>query len=245
MRRLLLSLTVLICFNLVASEARACECIEYDVPVCAAFWRADAVFTGRLVDIKPLKNPPDKDRRYINLQFRIEAPYRGVSGAYAYVVTTSGNICDLKFRKGERYIVYARQDGRRLETGFCWRTKSLKYAKEDLAYIRTVTQHSAQESVSGKILLSWQPLPGVKVTLEGDGKTFETTTDKYGDFFFSLPGPGTFKVRVVVGYEAHLLRYANEDAVKTTGSTTLTTFEYDLTLSKNECNYEQLNVIRL
>ncbi|HEY3582430.1 MAG TPA: carboxypeptidase-like regulatory domain-containing protein [Pyrinomonadaceae bacterium] len=219
--------------------------MEYDVPVCAAFWRAAAVFTGRLVDVKLLKNPPDKDRRYVNLQFRIEEPYRGVSGRYVYVVTTSGSICDLKFRKGERYLVYALQDGKRLVTGLCLRTKLLKYAKQDLAYIRTVTQDSAQESVSGKVIQSWQGRAGVKVTLEGDGKTLETTTDKYGDFFFPLPGPGTFKVRVFVGYEAGLLHFSDERAVTTTASTTLTTFEYDLTLEKNECHYQQLNVVRL
>ncbi len=58
MKRLIL---VLIAFGwfTVSDDARACTCSEYDVPVCAAYWRADAVFAGQLVDITDVKKKSD------------------------------------------------------------------------------------------------------------------------------------------------------------------------------------------
>ena len=32
----------------------ACTCSEYDVPVCAAYWRTDAVSPGNRVDVETL-----------------------------------------------------------------------------------------------------------------------------------------------------------------------------------------------
>lgn len=48
MSRLRFVLCLLPLTALFAIPAQACQCSEYDTPVCAAFWRADAVFVGRL-----------------------------------------------------------------------------------------------------------------------------------------------------------------------------------------------------
>ena len=68
-------------------------------------------------------------------------------------------------------------------------------------------------------------------------------TTKYGDFSLSLPGPGSFTVRVSVPYAARLMDYSDDDvAVRSTQTESLSTFEYDVTLEKSQCSYLELDL---
>lgn len=247
MKHLLLIILSFVCVICSTSTAHGCQCYEYEVPVCAAFWRADAVFVGQLADIRPIERKAD-DLPLATLQFLVEQPYRGVSGAHIEVVTTSGTMCDMKFQKGKRYLVYADfdEDTKQLVTGFCSRTTALANAEDDLAYLRKVTQQGVDESVSGKIAKNQTVgLPDLKIEVEGNDKTFETTTDPNGNFSFSLPGPGKYKVRVFVQYAAGAINFAGGLKVKTSATDTLTTIEYNVTLEKNQCNYTTLDVFKI
>ena len=42
-----------------SNQVRACTCLDYGVPTCALFSRADAVFVGKIERIKPAMD--DKD----------------------------------------------------------------------------------------------------------------------------------------------------------------------------------------
>ena len=107
MKRLLLILTSFAWIPFIAEEVRGCTCIEYDVPVCAAYWRADAVFAGQLVDITPVEKKSDNEMPTVMLHFIVEQPFRGVVGDRVDVETLHGTSCDMKFEKGERYLIYA------------------------------------------------------------------------------------------------------------------------------------------
>ena len=88
-------------------------------------------------------------------------------------------------------------------------------------------------------------MAGVKIKLEGGGKTLEGTTDKEGDFSFSVPGPGTYVVTAVVPFEAFALQYVGDPPVQADATESLTTFKYEVLLEKNQCKYRQLNIIKL
>lgn len=138
------------------AQANACLCAEHGTPVCAAYWRADAVFVGQLSKITPPAKQSNNELPTALLHFIVEQPFRGVTSAQVDVATLSGTSCDMKFDKGERYLIYASlgKDNRGLFAGPCSRTTTFDDASEDLNYLRTVTQQGAQESISGRLALN-------------------------------------------------------------------------------------------
>ena len=56
MKCLLLLLIALAWLMISSNTVLGCQCAEYGRPVCAAYWRSDAVFVGQLRDI----TPPDR-----------------------------------------------------------------------------------------------------------------------------------------------------------------------------------------
>jgi len=80
MNRLLLIIVAMLCIPAFTAPIQACECREYRTPICAQFWRSDAVFVGQVVDIKPLKRKPDNVYTYVMVRFREQESFRGVSG---------------------------------------------------------------------------------------------------------------------------------------------------------------------
>lgn len=106
MKRLLLILISFAWLPFFPEESRGCTCIDYYVPVCAAYWGADAVFAGQLLDITPVEKTSDNQTPTVMLHFIVEQPFRGVAGNRLDVETLHGTSCDIKFEKGERYLVY-------------------------------------------------------------------------------------------------------------------------------------------
>ena len=119
MKRFLLILISFGWIPFIAEEARGCSCYEYDPPVCAAFWRADAVFAGQLLDNTPVEKQSDHEIRTVMLHFIVEQSFHGLTGDRVDVETLHGTSCDMKFEKGERYLIYAsrEQDNNQLFAG--------------------------------------------------------------------------------------------------------------------------------
>ena len=68
-------------------------------------------------------------------------------------------------------------------------------------------------------------------------------TTKYGDFSISLPGPGSFKVRVTVPYAAQLMDASDDNIyVRSNATKSASTFEYDVTLEEGQCSYLELDL---
>lgn len=117
MKRRLLILVAVLCIPAFTEAIQACQCREYGTPLCARFWRSDAVFVGRVIDIKPLKKRPDNVYTYVMVRFIVEEAFRGVSGPRVGVATAT-TMYDTTFKKGKRYLVYAFLDGlRRTQAG--------------------------------------------------------------------------------------------------------------------------------
>ncbi|HWN07691.1 MAG TPA: carboxypeptidase-like regulatory domain-containing protein [Pyrinomonadaceae bacterium] len=248
MKRLLLILISFGWLSLIPQEARGCTCNEYDVPVCAAYWRADAVFAGQLLDITAVEKKSENQMPTVMLHFIVEQPFRGVAGNRVDVETLHGTSCDMKFEKGQRYLIYAsrERDSNQLFAGPCTRTTELKHAIDDLNYIRTVTQQEAKESILGRLLRNkYEPLPGLKVTVQGGDKTLEAKTDQKGDFSVSVPGPGKYTVRAFIPFAAAVMAYREDEQGKIETTDALTTFEYEVQIGKNECQYRQLDTFKV
>lgn len=247
MKRLLLFIVTVLCAATFTQSIQACLCREYGAPTCALYWRSDAVFIGEVVDVKPLKNRWDDTYTYLLVTFAVQESFRGVSGPRVGVATAT-TMCDTVFKKGKRYVVYASLDRQssQLFTGMCTGT-NLAYGNnldEYLQELRQLKLRQAGESISGRIVTNRSMgLPGIKIEVTSNDKTFQTLTTKYGDFSIALPAPGSFKVRVLMPYEALLRDHTNDDApVRSTQTDSLSTFEYEVTLEKSQCHYQQLDV---
>jgi hypothetical protein len=246
-KHLLLILISFVALLFLAEAGRACTCIEYEVPVCAAYWRADAVFAGQILDITPVQKKPDQ-MPTVTLHFIVEQAFRGISGNRVEVETLKGTSCDMPFAKGERYLIYASRDAesKQLFAGACSRTTELKHAEEDLKYINEVIQKTAKESVMGRVVENrYQPLLGVKITVQSDEKTLEAYTDANGDFSIPVTGPGNYKVRAFIPFAAAVMAYREDEQGKLTTTDALSTFEYEVQISRNQCYYRQLDTFKV
>jgi hypothetical protein len=174
----------------------------------------------------------------------VQESFRGVSGPRVGVGTAT-TMCDTKFKKGKRYLVYASLDDKtnRFFTGMCTGTTLAVDIDENLKELRKLKQRDVEESISGRIVRNrYQGLPGIKLEVISKDKTFKTMTTKYGDFSLSLPGPGSFTVRVSVPYAARLMDNSDDVAVRSTQTESLSTFEYDVTLETSQCSYLEIDM---
>ena len=241
MKRLLLIL-VLLCISSSTELTQACQCKEYGTPICAQFWRSDAVFVGEVFDVRPLKEKPDDVYEYVIAHFKVRESFRGVPGPTVRVATAT-TMCDTKFKKGKRYLVYASLHDNQLFTGMCRGTTLAVDIDDDVKELRKLAQREVGESVSGRIVAQrYHGVPGIMVEVTGGDKTFKTKTTKNGDFSFASLGRGSFTVRVTVPYEALLVTYSDDVPVRSTKTKSLSTFEYDVTLEQSQCSYVEVDV---
>lgn len=245
MNRFLVFIFAVLCIPAFTESIQACQCREYGTPICARFWRSDAVFVGQAVEIKPLQQKPDDVYTYLMVRFIVKQSFRGVSGPRVAVATAT-TMCDTKFKKGKRYLVYASLDDKTNQffTGMCTGTTLAYDVDESLKELRKLTQREAEESISGRIKTNrYQGLPGIAVEVTSNDKTFKAMTTKYGEFSISLPSPGSFKVRVSVPYAVQLMDSSDDDlAVRLKQTESGSTFEYDVILEKSQCSYLELDV---
>ena len=241
MKYLLLLLIALTCLTTSSHPVPACQCEEYGTPICAVYWRSDAVFVGLLRDI----TPPEESSDYptATLHFIVEQPFRGITTATLDVKTLSGTSCDRTFVKDRRYLIYADRDSdsKQLFAGPCSRTREAEDADEDLNYIRSLTQQGVPESIAGRVVRSnTKPVAGAKIQVRNENKSFETTPDEKGNFSVSLAGPGRYTVKLLVPLSVRT--YREELLSRFEVTDTLSTFEYKVELEKNQCDYRQFEL---
>lgn len=245
-RKLFLVAVFLVVTQALAAEARACSCVEYGTPVCAAYWRADAVFNGVVTDIKKVPDAEQTSPPVVLLHFIIEDKFRNVTASELYVETLHGTSCDMKFEKGERWLVYAyrNESTGRLAISPCTRTRQIRGMDDDLSYIRGLSQRPPEQSVHGRLAhFKYEPLAGVKVTVSGGGKSFGTTTDAEGNYSISLPKPGAYTVRAVVPFSAEAM--SQTAAVKADPTDEQTVIEYPVEVPTGQCTYSELDVYKV
>jgi Carboxypeptidase regulatory-like domain len=245
MKRLFLLLIALACLTIFSNRVLACQCVESALPVCAAYWRSDAVFVGHLRDITPPDRKSTNSLPVATLHFMVEQPFRGITTAEVDVGTLSGTSCDAEYVKGIRYLIYAERDAEsnQLFAQPCSRTTELRHAVDDLNYIRSLMQQGVTESLAGRVArYKHEPVSGVKIEVRNNSRSFETTTDGKGEFSVSLAGPGTYTVRVLVPSSVSVLKTREDQISKLEVTDALTTIEYEVELRKSECDYREFDL---
>jgi hypothetical protein len=187
-----------------ARAANACSCAPRGAS-CGPpgdFWRAAAVFTARVTAVERA-GPPSIGRL---ARVRIIERFRGAVAAPGEEALLAAGFCGYPFRTGQEYFIYAaRLDDGRLAASVCSQTRPLERAAVDLKYARDAASGQARP---GRIVGTVghaaahdprrQPIPGVRVTLTGQGTTIGTSTDARGNFTFEAPGAGRYEVGVAL-----------------------------------------------
>ena len=105
------------------NEVHACTCLDYGVPTCSLFARADAVFVGKIERITSAMDDNDasvqlggvgsissRDSSLIWVHFTLEHAFKGVNGKTVKALTYRGTSCDLGVKEGQRWLIFAQRD---------------------------------------------------------------------------------------------------------------------------------------
>jgi hypothetical protein len=246
--RIVLILITICLIHAPARAVAACSCVEYGVPPCAAYGRADAVFVGVVTGIR---EPPAREATgelpQALVSFSVEQAFKGVAAAtQTQVATLWGTSCDSSFEMGGRYLVYAHKmsGGGRLEILPCDRTALFEQAGEDLNYIRSLAASAPTQSISGRVAeQKYSPLQGVKLSVSGGGKSYQAVTDGEGRFKIEVPSPGDYKVRASVPFSAEVISHS--PGVKAQPTERRTVFEYTVKVARGQCDYRELELYKV
>ncbi len=189
----------------VAANVYACSCMNPGPP-CEATSKSSAVFVGTVISSKDSKTSQQYDFASREVKFSVEEAFKGLSSTEVSVFTGwGGGDCGYPFLAGRQFLVYAYKDEKdgRFKTSICSRTRHLSEAKEDLAYLRGLSQASSGSMILGAVNRfrrdddgngTSEPMPNVKIIIANEEKKVEVESDSKGEFSLSALKPGTYNV---------------------------------------------------
>jgi hypothetical protein len=184
-------------------DVHACFCSPG--PTCEDTWKAAAVFVGTVVAIEKRQLTNREDPYSNQVKISVEESFRGVVGNEVVLLTGMGS-CDVYFKVGQQYLVYAQKSSieNRLTTSTCTRTRLLSEASEDLSYLRNLSQTPQGAMILGKVqrlrrldgVGKFDPMIGIRVTVENTDKKMELVSNGEGEFVAKGLKPGTYNVSI-------------------------------------------------
>jgi hypothetical protein len=178
-------------------NALACECAP-PPPPCVEYSATPIIFLGTVTETIQTENG------WIRLaRMRIDKAYKGISEET--VILYDDGMCDgPSLQVGEQYLMYTHDDGAGyLPSRGCTRSRSVKYADEDLAFLNSLAGAAPTGTISGQVTMSTgnlartgDPLAGATIEiLNQQEKGTTTTTDSNGRYSFFGLEPGAYAVR--------------------------------------------------
>ena len=195
-----------------ATAALSCTCIGTGPP-CQEYGKTAVVFVGTPIEMKRATAKPAADQKPQFLPrlfvFTVEESFRGLNGAQVEIQTGfGGGDCGYAFNLGTRYLVYAAIDEKNgtYVTSTCMRTRPVSEAAEDFDYIRGLSKREPGATLSGEVrryrsnletgrTQQLGPLPNIKITVEGEGRSYVTQTDAEGRYQLTKLPPGKYQVK--------------------------------------------------
>jgi hypothetical protein len=212
--RILLVL-VIITLPYFAGSAQACSCFATPSPY-KAYQDATAVFIGKVVSSKDVPYEESiGDKKFTvyerHFHFIVEESFKDTKESEIDIsVGRVDSSCYQGFAIGESYLVYAYgNSGNILGSGACTRTNNLKWAFDDVHYIRAMVRGAPEPRIYGAVARIGndpgsesalvEPLGGVKILIKGEkNQHFEALTDKQGFYSVTKIPDGRYKIRPVL-----------------------------------------------
>lgn len=195
-------------------QAEDCSCAAQGPP-CDAFWRADTVFSGTVVDIAVERRPPAPKRGStadppppplppfgwlpIKVTIAADQVWRGQAAGDVVVYTAANDSgCGFPFEVGKKYLVYAVQRYATLQTSRCSRTRPFTGARPDLDYFDELKKPAVGGSIIGRARLGGAAAANFKVSIGNESGTWSSVTDADGEFAFTNRAPGRYAIDIDV-----------------------------------------------
>ena len=189
-----------------ASAAVACTCAG--VSPCEAYGNASVVFVGTVTKTTIESAASQLPSNAISTTLtngravavlKVEQTF-GQTISETVQIYGQGTTCDLPFKTGERYLVYAYQDAttKTLSTNICSGTALVTEAEDHLAYL-IGARNASGGTVSGEIkretILRTGPIIGAEITLVNGDRTFRGKTNAAGKFTVGGLPEGKYKLQ--------------------------------------------------
>jgi hypothetical protein len=244
------------------NEVHACTCLDYGVPTCSLFSRADAVFVGKIERITSAMGDKDASVQLggvgsissrgggsIWVHFTLEHAFKGVSGKTVKALTYQGTSCDLGVKQGQRWLIFAHRDEKtsNLNFGACDGNQGIEKNSPLIAELEKLSKQSGPLSIRGRVAeQQFSSVKGAKAVITSNGLNLQTVTDDDGSYSFEVPTAGPYTVKVIVPFSASLLRFRGDDRpIDEKPEETQTVFEYSATASPAACDYQFFNTFKI
>ena len=188
----------------------ACSCMRPGPP-CDYYGNAAAIFLGRVVGSAQRKTSVDENGNKIvydvgTIRFLVQENYKGASGYEVEINSgTGGGDCGYWFLRNESYVVYAYRssEDNKLYTSICTRTQHVTTAKEDLEYLRGLSNAKPGGTLYGRLIRvigdpyhgpykEGPKMAGVKINVTGGTQAIETVTNEAGEYRVTGLPPGDY-----------------------------------------------------
>ncbi len=201
---LIFTLFLMLSFGSV-KQVLACSPSPYTPPICEMYGKSGAVFIGKIINIKEIKQ--ENVSSNYEITFQVQENFVGVETNSKVTVILSGSTPEFYcFRKGENYLVYASGKDKKFSIDAGTRTRHIKDAGEDLEFIRQLSKQKDGVKISGNVNLivksslekdNTQPFSGaILIAKKSDDKnlSFQTLTDINGHYEFNDLPAGSYDI---------------------------------------------------
>lgn len=250
---------LLFCASFV-NQVNACTCLDYGVPICSLFSRADAVFVGKIeritsamgdkeanVQLEGVGSMSSRGGGLIWVHFTLEHAFKGVNGKAVKALTYRGTSCDLGVKEGQRWLIFAHRDDEtsNLSFGACDGNQWIEKDSPLIAELEKLSKQVGPLSIRGRVAEDqYRNVKGARAIIKGNGVDLETVTDDDGSYSFEMSRAGLYTVKVIVPFSATLMRFSDRP-IEEKPEETQTVFEYSATASPGVCDYEFFNTFKI
>ncbi|MHB8615410.1 MAG: hypothetical protein ACYC93_04995 [Candidatus Acidiferrales bacterium] len=178
-------------------------CFQPHPSLTCDFLNSDAVFTGRVISVRPVEKDGSIDGYYYRLSVLqlFRGPHERIIEVY-----TGNDSGGYYLDSGKEYLIFASTSKGELQIGNCDDSAPLSKAKETIRQIQKLAIPK-DGIVEGQVALhqipSEQGLAGVQILIRGGGKSYTATTDDNGWFRIHVP-PGAYSAEAK-STPAHLI----------------------------------------
>ena len=177
---------LLLFFLLPLNNVFGCSCSEPSP--CESYGNSQLIFLGTVTDISKGVDGSKTIRMTVDLVYKGELEKT--------IQLFDDGVCSApSFQVGTQYLIYTSGSTKELlPVRGCTRSRDVRYAEEDLVYLKQVAEGKADTLVSGKVLLladeidgvrqDPSPLKDVRVSLSGEADPIYAVTNSLGLFAF-------------------------------------------------------------